>query len=220
MNDVDQDLDRLRTYIDSVLETGASQLPPEPKLADGIGMSRGRLRTLLKRLEAEGTIWRQVGKGTFIGPRLTDGASSAWAEGISMGDVMNARQLIEPQLAAQAAIHAKPSDINALTKSIEEMRAAESLFHWKRLDQRLHRQIAEATHNKILLLLYDTLRSHGRSDLELRLEEVLSHEAAPAKTNAQHEAIASAISSGNPDLAEAAMRIHLLKVREMVFGLR
>ena len=60
----DQDMTRLRAYIEALEDE--TQLPPEPRLAEEVGMSRGRLRTLLKRLEAEGTIWRHVGKGCLL----------------------------------------------------------------------------------------------------------------------------------------------------------
>jgi DNA-binding FadR family transcriptional regulator len=199
---------------------GAAQLPPEPKLAEQLQISRGRLRTLLKHLESEGLIWRHVGKGTFLGPRELDPRSPEWLEGISFGDIMDARRVLEPQLAAHAAIRAKPTDIAALDRCIAEMKSAPSFFLWKRLDERLHRLIAEATHNSLLLLLYETLRTQGRSALDTRLQEVLGHETAPAETNRQHEAIVAAIKSGNPDFAEEAMRDHIARVRAELFGRR
>ncbi|QGP80483.1 GntR family transcriptional regulator [Sphingobium sp. CAP-1] len=58
------DLTRLRTFIDDTLERGEQRLPPEPRLSEELGVLRGQLRTLLKKLEDEGAIWRNVGKGT------------------------------------------------------------------------------------------------------------------------------------------------------------
>lgn len=214
------DLALLRSYVEEAARNGAAQLPAEPRLSEELAISRGRLRTLLKRLEGEGLIWRHVGKGTFVGPRHVDPASPEWSEGISIGDIMDARQLLEPQLAAQAAIKARPADLQKLDRCLAEMRDAPSFPHWKRLDERLHRLIAEAAHNHLLLLIYETLRSQGRAFLDHRLEEVFGHHSTSRETDRQHQEIVDAIRRNDPDQAEAAMRDHLRWVRSTLFGLR
>jgi len=214
------DLTLLRSYVEDVARSGGDQLPAEPRLSEALDISRGRLRTLLKRLEEEGVIWRHVGKGTFVGPRHVDPASPQWSEGISIGDIMDARQLLEPQLAAQAAIKAHPADVQKLDRCMADMRAEKSFPHWKRLDERLHRHIAEAAHNHLLLLISETLRSQGRALLDRRLEEVFGHHTGPDDANQQHQVIVDAIRSGDPNQAEAAMREHLRWVRVTLFGLR
>jgi len=52
-----------------------SRLPPERELAVLLGVSRSGLREGLEILEAEGRIWRHVGKGTFVGPRPIQAAT-------------------------------------------------------------------------------------------------------------------------------------------------
>ncbi|MGG7518358.1 FadR/GntR family transcriptional regulator [Allorhizobium undicola] len=211
---------RLRAFIDTTLQRGDPKLPPEPRLAELIDVSRGRLRTLLKRLEEEGVIWRHVGKGTFVGPRILDPKSPDWFEGISLADIMDARRLLEPQLAANAAISARPADVAGLERCVAEMSSTSSYVQWKRLDERLHRLIAEATHNSLLLLLYDTLRNQGGTGLDQRLNAVFENDSAPVETNRQHAAIVNAIKSGDPNAAEQEMREHLDQVRAKLFGLR
>jgi len=217
---VADDLARLRAHIAECTARGEEQLAPEPRLAEEIGVSRGRLRTLLKRLEDEGLIWRHVGKGTFIGQRDLSAQTPGWAADISLGDIMAARQVLEPQLAAQAAIAARPADLAAMERCLTDMEASQSYAQWKLLDERLHRLIAEATRNDLLLVLYDTLRRQGRAGLDTRLGAVFGQENAPSATNAQHRAILDAVSSGDPAMAERAMRDHLSAVRAKLFGLR
>lgn len=225
MNSIDKDLTRLRDYIDA-LETRAEgaddlRLPPEPKLAEALGISRGRLRTVLKRLEAEGLIWRHIGKGTFVGPRRVTGGDASLSVAVSMDDLLNARLVLEPQLAAQAAIHATPADIAVLEQCLEEMKASKPFMKWKRLDERLHRGIAEATHNAVLLMLYDTMRAQMRLSLDARIETVYSSMTEPRRdTDGEHDTLLDAIRSHNPDLAEQAMREHLRSVRTRLFGQR
>jgi DNA-binding FadR family transcriptional regulator len=216
---IDEDAARLRAFVEDAARNGVERLPPEPKLSLLLGVSRGRLRTLLKRAEEEGQIWRHVGKGTFLGQR--DMATGLAPIPVSMDDIMDARMVLEPQLAAQAAIHATRDDVAALEACHGEMLAGPSMTEWKRLDARLHRTLAEATHNDLLLMLYDTLRAHGRALLDARIERVLNAELAPREsTHGEHGAMIDAIRQHDPELAENSMRAHLVSVRAKLFGLR
>lgn len=221
MNLIDDDVARLREYIEQRDAERDPRLPPEPKLCEALGMSRGRLRTVLKRLENEGLIWRHVGKGTFIGPRQIEGNDSSLSAAVSVDDLLGARLVLEPQLAAQAAIHATPADIAALELCLADMATAGPFMHWKRLDERLHRAIAEATHNGLLLLLYDTMRAQMRANLDTRIEAVYSAmTGSRPDTDGEHAQLVAAIRAHNPDRAEQAMREHLRSVRTRLFGQR
>jgi len=212
---------RLRHVVDEAMRTGELRLPPEPRLSEILGVSRGRVRTLLKRLEAEGLIWRHVGKGTFVGQRQLDPHSGTWAASISVDDVMSARLLLEPQLAAQAAIHATSADVEAMRQCMLEMTATTSFLQWKRLDDRLHRLVAEATHNPLLLVLYETMRAQLLASLELRMEKVFGALPGPKEaTSHEHHAFIEAIAAHDPGGAETRMREHLASVRRTLFGLR
>lgn len=217
---IEADLDRLKALLDQTVERGEDRLPPEPKLSEELGVSRGRLRTLLKRLESEGAIWRHVGKGTFVGPRkLVE--SNPIAASFSVDDILQARIALEPQLAALAAIHGTPDDLAEMDACLADMKQVPSLLHWKRLDERLHRAIARATHNNLLLTLYDTLRMQMKFTLDSRFEQVFSAEPGPkADTEGEHIEVVEAIRSHDPVAAERAMRQHLVQLREKLFGLR
>lgn len=221
MTTIEGDLARLREYVDGVAGRGDQRLPSEPRLVEALGVSRGRLRTMLKRLEDEGLIWRHVGKGTFLGPRQVSPDDEDWSASISVDDVIAARLLLEPQLAARAAICATPADLAAMDQCLAEMAGAPSFLQWKRLDDKLHRTIAEATHNGLLLLLYDTLRSQVKLSLDARLEDVFGATPGPLETSdAGHRSFVEAIRKHDPERAEAAMRDHLHAVRMLMFGLR
>lgn len=213
-------LDRLRILLEETTGRGETRLPPEPRLSEELGVTRGRLRTLLRQLEQEGAIWRHVGKGTFIGPREVPD-SPAISASFSVGDIFDARIAFEPQLAAAAAVNATSEDIAAMDACLAEMNSPVSFSHWKRLDERLHREIAKAAHNVLMLTLYDTLRAQTKVTLDRRLEHVFSSEAGPkADTDNQHQLLVDAIREHDPASAEAAMRCHLRSVRDKLFGLR
>ena len=220
MPEQESDLTRLRLLVDQAVERGEERLSPEPRLSEELGVSRGRLRTLLKKLESEGMIWRHVGKGTFVGPRKLTETATVGAS-YSVDAILEARLALEPQLARQAAMHCTADDIATMQSCLEEMERAPSMLHWKRLDERLHRSIAQATHNPLLLTLYDTLRSHMKHTLDRRIDQVFGSAPSPkADTEAEHVAMVKTISSHDPAGAETIMRDHLRSVRDRLFGLR
>ncbi|KPF89740.1 GntR family transcriptional regulator [Novosphingobium sp. AAP83] len=211
---------RLRTFLDETVERGEQRLPPEPRLSEEIGVSRGRLRTLLRKLEEEGAIWRHVGKGTFVGPRNHANLSAA-AVPYSMDDLLQARIVLEPQLASVAAMHSTPDDIALMDACLAEMQLSTSMLQWKRLDERLHHAIANATHNPLLLMLYDTLRAQTQVTYDRRIEEVLNSDSRPKQSSQnEHGEVVEAIRNHDPVAAENAMRSHLKTVKALLFGLR
>jgi DNA-binding GntR family transcriptional regulator len=59
----------LRNFLAAEGPTLNERLPAERDLCLVLGLSRSRLRKGLAVLEAEGQVWRHVGRGTFVGPR-------------------------------------------------------------------------------------------------------------------------------------------------------
>lgn len=60
----------LSQYIDKMLKSGNTKLPPEVELAKILSVSRTTIRRALSDLESKGVIIRIHGKGTFINPNL------------------------------------------------------------------------------------------------------------------------------------------------------
>ena len=65
---------KLRRYLQQNRLSDHARLPPERELASKLGVTRNRLRGVLRRMAAQGEIWRHVGKGTFIGRRPLEAA--------------------------------------------------------------------------------------------------------------------------------------------------
>ncbi len=59
--------DSLRTWLASGRHRLGERLPPEQELSSNLGISRGTLRTALRRLEESGEIVRRQGSGTYVG---------------------------------------------------------------------------------------------------------------------------------------------------------
>ena len=162
MNDeVQGALVQLRAFIANAGAKEGRQLPTERELVNDLGVTRNALRKALAHLEAEGLIWRHVGKGTFIGDRPAKVAPDmmAIAERSSPVEVMQARLLIEPMVAGQAALHATSTDLAALADIVALSRKAKSWREYESCDNALHHAIAAATHNNVLTSVFDTLKA-------------------------------------------------------------
>jgi DNA-binding FadR family transcriptional regulator len=219
MNSLVPEEERLRAYIDDALREQRERLLPEPQLSELLDIPRGRLRTHLKRLEKDGLIWRHVGKGTFVGPRTAQLVDSAPLGSVSPSHAMDGRLVIEPILAGKAAVHARRSDIEAMERCLDETDVMTSYVAWKSGDDRLHRTIAEAAQNPLLLTLYDVVHGYVRKLISERMEQAVGQSPAPVEnSNDEHAAIVAAIKKRDPEGAEGAMRKHLTSIRALLFG--
>lgn len=187
------------------------RLPTERNVSDSMGVGRRTVRLALESLLAEGLIWRQQGKGTFAGqpPDKTQVLAAGIVGETNFAEVMEARLCIEPSLAALAARHAVPADIDRMRNLAHRtVQAADpdSIELW---DGALHRLIARLARNKPLFTAFSMIdeiranaswrgmRSKARSLETLKVSD------------AEHHAIIDRIEAGHPEGAEAAMRSHL-----------
>ena len=111
-------LERLRGALSSGRFPDQGRLPAERVLAEEFGVSRSTLRNSLGVLEAEGRIWRHVGRGTFVGerPSVDAPALSALVNQTHPEEVMEVRLALEPRIASLAARRATAAWVFSLIK--------------------------------------------------------------------------------------------------------
>ncbi|NNU81083.1 FadR family transcriptional regulator [Halovulum dunhuangense] len=191
-----------------------ARLPPERELCTILGVSRGDLRKALKVLEDEGLLWRQVGKGTFTGIRPAEETTtiSGLAHRSSPAEVMRARLSFEPMLAFEAALNATPEDIAELERCMEAARSATSWRHYETADNRMHRTIAEAAGNAVLLALFDQLNAVRRAVVWSRGRTGSDRPPPDHHSHSEHRRILEAVVARDPQAAQAAMHDHLRSV--------
>jgi DNA-binding FadR family transcriptional regulator len=211
-------LGRLRAYLSGLRLGSGGRLPPERALCREIGITRAQLRGALAKLEADGVIWRHVGKGTFVGQRPLDSLAdvAAMARRTNPLEIMHTRKLLEPEVAGVAALNATFADLAEMRACLQHSRKAQSKREYDAWDGRLHRAIASATHNSLLLSVMDTLTA-VRSALSWgRLAARPGPPAADHHSHAEHEAIVKAIEDRDVAGAREAMRAHLEAVERNV----
>jgi DNA-binding FadR family transcriptional regulator len=208
-------LTQLRAWLSQRPRSPGERLPPERQLCEALGVSRSELRKALAQLEAAGEVWRHVGKGTFIGaaPGGDSADLAATAARTSPAEVMNARLLLEPTLAAEAALHATHEDLAELRACLDGARMAESWRHYETWDNRLHRAIAASAGNLVMLALFDSLNTIRRAVTWGRLRPDDMRPPEDHHSFADHDRIFAAIAGRDPAAAAETMRSHLEAVR-------
>ena len=207
-------LTQLRAWLAQRDLPANSRLPAERELCAVLGVSRGELRKALAVLEEHGELWRHVGKGTFSGSRPVEEPFdiAAIARATNPREVMRARLVIEPLLAREAALNATGSDLAELGLCLRGAREALTWRHYETWDNRLHRTVAEAARNTVLVALFDTLNAVRRTVVWGRLRENGQRPPGDHHSFVEHDVIVKAIAERDLDGAETAMRRHLQTV--------
>jgi DNA-binding FadR family transcriptional regulator len=198
------------------LRTGA-KLPAERELATVLGLTRSRLRRGLERLEADGLIWRHVGKGTFIGPQTQARAGQIdldVASSINPHDLMEVRLIFEPRAVALAALRGTPAQLDDIASHYERMLAAKSVSEFELWDGRFHRAIIGAARNALLTKISELIDSVREERIWGTLKERTATPERRAHYSTQHREILDALTERRSADAEDAMRRHLREVQQ------
>lgn len=134
-------------------------LPPERQLMADFGVSRSSLREAFRVMELLGLIESIPGKGRFVRyPRaISDQEEALQLEDSAILELMEARRVLDPVIAAESAMRATSAD---LTHLLRVLAATESHVGAPRsraqADFDFHLAVAEATHNFIFVRITRT----------------------------------------------------------------
>jgi DNA-binding FadR family transcriptional regulator len=220
MSRKDQELALLREFIGKVGGGPKFRLPPERELAVTLGLTRNRLRAGLKKLAAEGMIWRHVGKGTFVGQRspLISISANDIQDITNPREVMTARLAIEPALARLAAIHATGRDLVEIDNCMNLTTGVHDWENWEQYDCRLHRAIAQSAGNALMMVMFETVQANRNKEFWGRLHNRIEPVTSIERAMSEHREIVKAIRDRDADGAEQVMRKHLRAVERVCFG--
>lgn len=192
-----------------------STLPAEAELLAQFGVSRAVLREALQRLADSGLIVVRHGRRTVVAPQeewdvLSRLTLTAYRDADQIGpllrDSVGLRQLLEPGLAARAARQRSPELLLALAANLARQEAAlDQPDVFLEEDIAFHNLIAAADGNRIVMRLLATLSEL----LHVSREVTNTRPNALPGAIAAHRHIYEAISTGDPDLARAAMQKHI-----------
>lgn len=206
---------RLWQVLEERAPASGDRLPPERVLKDLVGCSRETLRGALAALEAQGEIWRHVGQGTFRGraPLGQPVKDTLLLEATTPAELMDARRLLEPQVAAAAAARRMPGDIILLRKRVSEGRSARDRAACERADDAFHQSIAQVARNPLLIaLLRHFSGARCRAVWQREWDRTYRRVGVEEFTRVhgdQHEQVVDAIAASDGPAAHRAMARHL-----------
>jgi DNA-binding FadR family transcriptional regulator len=207
-----------------LIETGefgpGRRLPAERILAVELGVSRPSVREALIALEVEGWIDICGGAGVFVLERKeaqTPDVSVTISNLPLPGpiEVLYARNLIEPEMAALAARNASPEFLAGMSRALSDMVSclASDPKHVE-YDHCFHYNLAEATGNGALVRSMEALWVMRVNPLYPRLQDDFHNEVVWQRAIIEHREILEAVKRGDANDARVAMHRHLRNARK------
>lgn len=211
--------EKVQSIVTSLEEMPGCRLPAERELAGDLGVSRGALRRALARLESEGRIWRHVGRGTFIGqcPDNDRHGIDALPKTLSPPEVMEARRLLEPNIARLAAVRSTIADIERMEECLRKGEAAKDIASFELWDSLLHQAIAKGAHNSLLFLVFDIINAGRDNDLWGKIKQQSLTITRMQRHARDHVNIVDAIRARDAARASQLMQEHLDAIAREIF---
>ncbi len=193
-----------RLILDGTLPPGERLI--EDRLAELLGVSRNPIREAIRMLEAEGFLDVTARRGSFV----------ATLDSSQAGDLFEVRLALEPLGARLAALRAadagqngqeRTSRMKQILADVQTSPNSYGLDTLAEMHTELHSLIFEMAGNSYLIAMAIPMVKRGqwllRQSAPLREPDAWS----------EHHWLIAAIESGDPELAEAAGRHHVLSVR-------
>ena len=189
-------------------------------LADEFGAARNTVRRAVGLLEQNGTVVRQVGRGTFLAAANANTLSAAVTrmEGTSPADMMEIRQLLEPTAAAFAATNASVGELNAVRQAHEAASAALDMPDFEHWDAEFHHRIFACSRNEFLKEIHNLMRILRNQPPWFEMKKRSFSEVRRRTYCGEHQAIVDALVSRDRDGARQAMLSHLQTVERNLLG--
>jgi GntR family transcriptional regulator, transcriptional repressor for pyruvate dehydrogenase complex len=193
------------------------RLPTERELAEQFHASRTAVREALKSLAQKGLVDMRPGRGTIV----IDGTSRAMrhslglmmkiGQAVNSSSLVEVREILEPEIAALAAVRATEEHIAAMRKAVAIMDAnLNDADAYITADNDFHRALAEGTQNVLILALVDSIVDL----LSEQRKHIFSVSGGPQRGQIHHKHILETIVQHNPEAARQAMQAHLRQVRD------
>ena len=202
--------DKLESMIDAGEYQVGERIPTEPELMEMFQVSRNTIREAVQSLTWVGILEIKQGDGTYVrsSNRFRANMKQKYAQ-VSLEDIKEARSCLEVTIAHLAAIRHEDADVARIATALQN-RSSLSVSEKEntKADMDFHMAVAEASHNRILIDLYQSISDYLESHIAERNKE---SEYTTEQIDALHEQLYRAVVDGQPDQAAAAVR-HIVEI--------
>jgi GntR family transcriptional repressor for pyruvate dehydrogenase complex len=215
--------ERVQRLIEASIGSGdlapGDRLPSEREMTRLYAVSRPVVREAISALELRGVLVRKQGSGMFVAPRPLQ--HTVANSGVEAGpfEVVEARRLLEGEVAALAAMAAGPREIRELEQILERIgdfgldeEAREQA------DRAFHVALARSTTNDVLVGLVEDLWDRRYHSPLCVYFFSRAREAGIQPPMEEHRPILEAVKAHQPGAARDAMRDHLANVTKKLLA--
>src|ERR687897_3408077 len=222
--------DQLRSQIrKGVLEPG-ERLPGHRELAASFSVSVGSVREAISMLTSTGLVETRAGRGTFVADVATRVQLEASPLHVTpslpvldrraVEELIEAREVLELQIAQLAARRATPDQIEELRRRVDAMDAASANPNdYPDADIEFHLALAEAAGNRFLVRAMVDIRTLLKQDMELGAEAAIRRFGDLQVSVASHRELVAAIDAHDPERARRILSSIVSRNHEFVLGL-
>lgn len=208
------------TQIEELLYSGVfkvgQRLQSERELSERFDTSRATIREAIIMLELKGLVSVKQGSGIFFKENVQSSIPRFGAPESDIGpfELLQARQVVESNIASFAATQIKPTELRELKQvlTLQQNEINGDSKKFEKLDQKFHQLISESTQNRVLIQHAAEMWKNVRitNPLWLQLNKKYLHE---EKLQAQwindHKRILVALQRRSPEDAKQAVWQHI-----------
>lgn len=208
----------LRSAIEAGDYLTGDRLPPERDIAETFSVSRSVVREALIMLELEKVVEVRKGSGVYVLAREPEANGFRGDSGYGPFELLQARQLLESEVAAFAAMQATKTDILKMRDAIELERGfIERGEADETADELFHTLLAQASQNSALAnMVVELWQTRKRSPMWHGIQQHVGKSEHDQQWLLDHQKILQAVLRRDPKAAKQAMWQHLENVKIML----
>jgi DNA-binding FadR family transcriptional regulator len=175
--------EQIAAQLDQLIQSGewavGQRIPAEPELVEQLGVSRNTVREAVKALIHAGLLEARQGDGTYVCSKSDLGAAlNRRFKKSDLMEILEVRYALEREAVRLAAERRTEEDIEYLQQCLMNHKDAGGKPEYVEVDLELHKAIVQATHNSILIDLYEHMTEtvkatiHPASELQHQHDEI------------------------------------------------
>ncbi|KKZ88196.1 GntR family transcriptional regulator [Rhizobium phaseoli] len=208
-NLAEEAIEAIRTDILGKRWAVGDKLPNEASLSAMLSVSRGTVREAVRVLVSQGYLETRQGSGTYVRSTRDAGRPLTMARRASLRDQFEARLALDVEAARLTAIRKTPETVTELRRLLSERGTYDGggKAGFIERDLAFHKAVIAASGNRAMVEIYDFFSASIAETIAATLGQDI-----PEPDMQAHADIVDAIETGNPDQADAAVRLFMAPV--------